>query len=89
MFGVDPTLTFRVPPDGDLHSMRVAELQHQLVSEWSASGRRPSAEGIAHRWGTSIQTISRVARGERWAGETVLAALATATRPVNVTKHGA
>ncbi|CAN5633571.1 hypothetical protein BH10ACT3_BH10ACT3_05010 [soil metagenome] len=78
LFGVDSTLAFRVPEGGNRASMLVAAEQHRLVCEWTRNGRRPSAQVLAARWDTSIQTISTVCRGERWAGETLLAALSAA-----------
>lgn len=80
LFGVDDTLAFAVPDGGNRASMLVAVEQHRLVCEWTHNGRRPSAQVLAARWDTSIQTISTVCRGERWAGETLLAALSAAVR---------
>lgn len=80
LFGVADILTFTIPDGGNRASMLVAAEQHRLVCEWTRNGRRPSAQVLAARWGTSIQTISTVCRGERWAGETVLAALSAAVR---------
>jgi len=79
LFGVDPRAEFWVPAEGDEPSMRVAREQHLLLCIWNVR-RRPSADVLANRFGTSKQTISRVSRGERWAGETLFAALVFAIR---------
>lgn len=78
-FGVDPDVPFRVPTGGDRASMHSAIEQHLLLCAWNQS-RRPSATALGRRFGVSKQTISRVNRGERWAGHTVLAALVYAAR---------
>ena len=82
LFGVDAAAVFRVPSDGDATSLHVAREQHLLLCAWNLR-RRPSAKTLATRFGASKQTISRVSRGERWAGETVLAALVFAVRPAD------
>lgn len=79
LFGVDPGVSFHVPAGGDTASMHSAVEQHLLLCAWNQS-RRPSAAALGRRFGISKQTISRVSRGERWAGHTVLAALLYATR---------
>lgn len=81
LFGVDPALPFGVPPGGDEVSMRIAVEQHRLVCAWHAGGRRPTVAALGRGFGISKQTFSKTARGTRWAGETVLAALTHATRP--------
>lgn len=80
LFGVTADLTFWVPPGGDAVSMQIARLQHLDVCAWEAGGRRPSAAALCRRFGFSRQTFSKVTTGQRWAGETVLAALHYAIR---------
>lgn len=80
LFGVVTDLEFRVPPGGDVVSMRIAQLEHLVICEWEALGRRPSAAALCRRFGFSPQTLSKVTTGQRWAGETLLAALQYATR---------
>jgi hypothetical protein len=79
LFGVDSEVSFHVPAGGDAASMHSAIEQHHLLCVWNRT-RRPSAAALGRRFGISKQTISRVNRGERWAGHTVLAALLYATR---------
>lgn len=67
-----------LPAGGDRVSKRVAEVQHHLVVTWRANGRYPQASVLCEQFGMSKQTWSRVTLGERWAGETVLAALTAA-----------
>lgn len=81
LFGVVAAVEFRVPPGGDEISMRIAKLQHLLVCDWHDLRRRPPATVLCRRFGCSPQTISKVTTGQRWAGETILAALHYATRP--------
>lgn len=75
-----------LPPGGDVVSQRIAVIQHQLVLAWNDHGRRPSGAELARIWGVSKQTVSRCTLGERWFGETVLAAFihvaAARTTPV-------
>lgn len=73
-FGVDPGARFRCPDTGDAVSLRIAEQVHMLLCAWNRD-RRPSAAALANRFTMSKQTLSRVSRGERWPGETVMAAL--------------
>lgn len=80
LFGVTADLTFWVPPRGDAVSMQIAQLQHLDVCAWDADGRRTSAAALCRRFGFSPQTLSKVTTGQRWAGETVLAALHYAIR---------
>lgn len=77
LFGVVLDLGFLVPEGGTTVSMRIAMVQHRSVCIWAAQ-RKPSAAFLCRRFGFSKQTFSRVTRGERWAGETVLAALSEA-----------
>lgn len=80
-FGLRPA-TATVPDDGDDISCQIAILQHRLVRAWRASGTRSGV--LCERFGISRQVWSLTTRGERWAGETVLAALvhaATVTTP--------
>lgn len=77
-FGEVEDANFHLPDGGRVVDLYVARLQHQLVVRWRAGGRLPSSGRFDARWGISKAVLSRTARGERWAGETVLAALATA-----------
>ena len=74
-FGLSERLEFHLPPGGDPVSMQIAVLQHQLVCAWNRTGRRVSATQLEQRYRVKKQTISRTARGWRWAGETVQSAL--------------
>lgn len=74
-FGAEGAARTQVPAGGDEVSRLVAELQHRLVAAWRAGGGRPSAGALCARFEMSKQTWSRVTLGQRWAGETVLAAL--------------
>jgi hypothetical protein len=49
-----------------------------LVLGWIRNGRRPCTAELCERYGMSKQVVSRVVLGERWVGETVLAALVEA-----------
>ena len=79
LYGVDPAVGFHVPAGGDEASLLVAREQHLLLCAWNRD-RRPTVAVLAQLFGTSKQVISRVSRGERWAGGTVLAALVHANR---------
>lgn len=74
LYGVDPTVAFHCPVGGDEISMRIAAHTHLVLCDWNLD-RRPSATAIAKTFGTSKNTISRVSRGTRWPGETLLVAL--------------
>jgi hypothetical protein len=76
-FGVARDATAVTPPGGDDVSRRIAELQHRLVLSWKQT-QVPRARDLCALFGISKQTFSRVVLGERWAGETVLAALISA-----------
>jgi hypothetical protein len=80
LFGVTKEARFLVPRGGDEVSMRIALEQHLLICEWEDGGRHPTAALLGRRFGINKQTLSLTARGRRWAGETVLAALVHATR---------
>jgi hypothetical protein len=79
-FGRDPTLVFQVPPGGDARSREIALIQHQLVLGWRQRPDAPSGAALARRFGFSKQTFSRAVLGQRWMGETVMAALLYAVR---------
>jgi hypothetical protein len=79
-FGHDPRLRFHVPPGGDARSMEIARIQHQLVLAWRQHPEAPSGAALARRFGFSKQTLSRAVLGQRWMGETVMAALLSALR---------
>ena len=76
-FGVGRRTPFHVPypPGGDPVSAKIARLQHELVLAWRAT--RPSGAGSrdARAFGISTSTWSRTVLGERWMGETVMAAV--------------
>lgn len=74
-FGRDPQLAFQVPSGGDDRSMQIALIQHQLVVGWRQHADAPSGAALARRFGFSKQTFSRAVLGQRWMGETVMAAL--------------
>ncbi|UDY34028.1 hypothetical protein [Dermatobacter hominis] len=74
-------LQFHIPAGGDEISMRIAEVQHRLVCRWNRSNRRRIAAQLGRQFGIKKQTISLTAKGLRWAGEPVLAALIHATEP--------
>jgi len=76
-FGRDSTIRFFVPGQVDVVSARIAAVQHELVLGWRESGD-PSARVLGDLFGFSKQTWSRTVLGQRFAGETLLAALVTA-----------
>lgn len=78
-FGLSEQLEFRVPFGGDEVSMQIAMVQHSLICHWNRTGRRLSAAQLDRRFGVKKQTMSLTAKGRRWAGGTVFAALAHAT----------
>jgi hypothetical protein len=75
-FGWDDKGTFVVADGGDERSRRVALIQHVAIVRWRADGR--AAAALAHDWDVSTSTMSRTLRGERWAGQLILAALIAA-----------
>lgn len=79
-FGHDPKLRFRIPDDGDARSMEIARIQHQLVIAWRHNPDAPSGAALARRFLFSTSTLSRTTLGQRWMGETVMAALLHAQR---------
>lgn len=79
-FGVVRALEFGVPDGGDVVSMRVALEQHLVVCSWFGNGQRPTAAVLCKRFEMSTATFSRTVRGQRWAGETLLAAFSYALR---------
>ena len=85
-FGVVTALRFRVPEGGDTVSMRIALELHLLVCAWFANGQRPSAAALCNRFEMSAATFSRTVRGERWAGETLLAAFSYALRTTSTSR---
>ena len=74
-FGYDAHAHFRVPVGGDTVSEAVARVQHQLVIAYRAA--RPAGSGTrdAYSFRVSSSTWSRSMLGERWLGETVMAAV--------------
>lgn len=77
-FGARQDAVFHLPDGGLTVDLQLARLQHQLVFRWQRCGRQPSSRQFAARWSISPAVLSRTVRGDRWAGETVLAALITA-----------
>ncbi|MDZ7732980.1 MAG: hypothetical protein U5R31_07550 [Acidimicrobiia bacterium] len=73
-FGERPSAV-QIPEAGDAASARVAAVQHLLVLEWRRGGTRPG--NLCRAFGFSRNIWSLTLRGHRWAGETVLAALAS------------
>lgn len=73
-FGLRAPQRWVLPADGNRASQQVARVEHELVMLWR-SGRRPSGAEMARRFEFSRQTWSRTMLGERWMGETVMAAL--------------
>jgi len=71
--GAEPA--WRIPGGGDAVSLRVARVQHEVISAWDKGASRSPVSVIARRFGFSKQTLSKVRRGQRWAGTVVLAAL--------------
>jgi len=76
-FGVDPRTLFHTPhpPLGDPISAKVARLQHELVLAWRATRSYGAGTKDARAFGISTSTWSRTLLGERWMGETVMAAV--------------
>ena len=74
-FGHRGDVSFRVPPGGNVVDLEIARLQHELILEWRRRGGQPSTSQLRARYQISKQTFSRVARGERFLGERVQAAL--------------
>jgi hypothetical protein len=79
-FGRDPRLAFRVPTGGDARSMEIALIQHQLVLAWRKRPEAPTGAALARQFGFGTSTLSRAILGQRWMGETVMAALLYAVR---------
>ena len=73
-FGNDPQAHFRMPV-GDPVSQVVARVQHHLVIAYRAAGATGSGSRDARVFGISTSTWSRSMAGERWLGETVMAAV--------------
>lgn len=74
-FGRDVGARVRVPPGGDAVSGAIASIQHQLVVAWRRGGCRPTGAALGRRFGFSKQTFSKTVLGERWMGETLMAAV--------------
>lgn len=74
-FGLRRPDRWLVPPGGDRSSQKVARIEHHLVIAWRARHRPPSGAEMGRRFGFSRQTWSRSLLGERWMGETVMAAV--------------
>lgn len=74
-FGIDITADPSMPDGGDDASARVAWLQHQLACRYRQNGSRPSGAELGRTFGFSRSVFSESLRGNRWMGETVMAAL--------------
>ena len=68
----------RWPDGGDKDSAGIAAAQHRLIVRRRAMPTRPSGAELGRTWVFSKQTCSGTINGERWAGQTVLTALAFA-----------
>ena len=79
-FGLREPAAWVVPSGGDRTSQLVARVQHDLVIAWHTGPRRPSGAEMGRRFRFSRQTWSRSMLGERWMGETVLAAMLSVLR---------
>lgn len=64
-----------LPEGGDEVSAAVARVQHRLAVAWHLTRDRPSVRQLGDRYGVSKQVFSRSLLGQRWMGETVMAAL--------------
>ncbi len=76
-FGHHPSAKPMLPPDGDLASLHIAALTHQLLCRYRAGGYRPSGAALGRTHGFSKTVFSETLAGRRWPGESVLAALLT------------
>lgn len=74
-FGLRHPVRWVVPAAGDGTSQLVARVEHHLVIAWRSRPHRPSGAEMGRRFGFSRQTWSRTLLGERWMGETVMAAM--------------
>src|SRR3712207_6028403 len=74
-FGRHVNASFHVPPGGDAVSAAVARVQHELLLWWRAARPRRVGSRDARAFGISSSTWSSSVLGERWMGETVMAAV--------------
>lgn len=74
-FGLRAPEQWVIPPGGDEQSMLVARTEHHLVLAWRTGPRRPSGAEMGRQFGFSRQTWSRSMLGQRWMGETLMAAI--------------
>ncbi|MCU1690734.1 MAG: hypothetical protein JWN20_2662 [Jatrophihabitantaceae bacterium] len=74
-FGRETQAQFLVPPGGDGVSAEIARVQHALVLAWRSARPAGSGSQDARAFGVSPSTWSRSVLGERWLGETVMAAV--------------
>lgn len=79
-FGQRTGTLFHVPTAGDQICAAIAQVQHDLVLRWRAAGLDGSGSRLARQFGFSSSTWSRSLLGERWMGETVMAAALQALR---------
>jgi hypothetical protein len=74
-FGRDAQAQIHVPSGGDHISAEIARVQHALVLAWRAARPDGSGSQDGRAFGVSSSTWSRSVLGERWMGETVMAAV--------------
>ncbi len=88
-FGVLADARARVPAGGDTVSAAIALVQHRLVVAWRRGGCQPSGAAVGRQFSFSKQTFSRTILGERWMGETLMAALLDALQrqPIGSARH--
>jgi hypothetical protein len=73
-FGRHPNPEWVLPPEGDLVSQRVAQVQHDLAVQLRDRQVRSVAKDVTTRFAFSKQYWSACLLGQAWMGETVLAA---------------
>ena len=74
-FGVIPEAPCAVPAGGDAVSAAVARTQHELVLTYERVRQHGDSRRLARAFGVSQTVWSRCVAGERFMGETVMAAL--------------
>ena len=74
-FGVLPGAPCRVPAEGDPVSAVVAQIQHELVVLYREVRVHGAGRRTARAFGVSQTVWTRCLAGERFMGETVMAAL--------------
>lgn len=74
-FGLVPEAQCRVPAGGDAVSADVARIQHELVVLYRTVREHGAGRRNARAFGVSQTVWTRCLAGERFMGETVMAAL--------------